>query len=71
MKDGRNYIQIHRFRDRVATYVRGAKGQTAYLSPAAAHNLGMALIAASKECGECSFVDSKVGTFNFEESEND
>ena len=54
--------QVHRFHDNVAVYI--GTGETVYLSPHQARELGQALIDTANDCDDCKFTDSKIGTFD-------
>ena len=54
--------QVHRFHDTVAAYL--GNGETTYMTPYQARELGKALIEIADDCDKVRFVDSHVGTFH-------
>lgn len=56
--------QIHRFRDKVAIYV--GTGETVYLTPREAYQLGQHLTIFAQDCEFVEFVDSDKSTFTIE-----
>lgn len=60
--------QIHRFRDRVALYVRNDEGDgvTVYLTPADARRIARALNAGAREVKALPFAQSQFRTIEFD-----
>ena len=53
--------QVHRFRDTVAVYI--GKGETVYMTPHQARELGQALIDTADDIDKVKFTESTLPTF--------
>lgn len=59
------YAQVHRFGNQIAIYI--GTGETVYLTPDQAQDLGGALTACADDIGKKSFQDSDFKTFRLTE----